>query len=71
MTLAQIKARMIQLQESTRRQSFTSALNELEIFVDELPGMIEALEELEAANQQQAYVWEINKSIEEEARRTA
>ncbi|MFB0847295.1 hypothetical protein [Paenibacillus oleatilyticus] len=71
MTLAQIKARMIQLQESTRRQSFTSALNELEIFVDELPGLIEALEELEAANHQQAYVWELNQSIEEEARRTA
>lgn len=71
MTLAQIKARMIQLQESTRRQSFTSALNELEIFVDELPGMIEALEELETANQQQDYVWELNKSIEKEARRTA
>lgn len=71
MTLAQIKARMIQVIESTKRQSFTSALNELENFVDELPGMVEAIDEIEAADQQQAYVWELNQSIEEEARRTA
>lgn len=69
-------SRLEQLQDSNKRMSGTGFMNEIEQFIDHdlekmIDGLREAQLEIEAADKQLEYVWELNKTVEQEVRKLA
>lgn len=65
--------RLEQLQDSNKRMSGTGFMNEIEQFIDHdlekmIDGLREAQLEIEAADKQLEYVWELNEAAGQEAK---